>query len=164
MDENGTPVTKTVQVYNEENPDDYYSLYTVGQIQINDALVKDPALLPLTRVNGEEYQAVADELLGLWNSDFATLDPNTLVMNDFNNYYSNMVGDFANKGYTYTNISDKQAVLVNEVNNQRQEVVGVSSDEELTNLIKYQHAYNASSRYITVVSEMIQHIIEKLGA
>lgn len=164
LDENGTPVTKTVQVYNEENPDDYYSLYTVGQIQINDALVKDPALLPLTRVNGEEYQAVADELLGLWNSDFATLDPNTLVMNDFNNYYSNMVGDFANKGYTYTNISDKQAVLVNEVNNQRQEVVGVSSDEELTNLIKYQHAYNASSRYITVVSEMIQHIIEKLGA
>ncbi|MBO5238297.1 MAG: flagellar hook-associated protein FlgK [Lachnospiraceae bacterium] len=164
LDENGTPVTKTVQVYNEENPDDYYSLYTVGQIQINDALVKDPALLPLTRVNGEEYQAVADELLELWNSDFATLDPNTLVMNDFNNYYSNMVGDFANKGYTYTNISDKQAVLVNEVNNQRQEVVGVSSDEELTNLIKYQHAYNASSRYITVVSEMIQHIIEKLGA
>lgn len=164
QDEAGNPVTKTVKVYNEENPSEYYSLYTLGQIAINDDLVKNPALLPLTKVTGEEYQQVANDLLDLWNQDFATLDPNTLVMNNFNNYYTTMVGDYANKGYTYTNIATKQAGLVNEVNNQRQEVVGVSSDDELTNLIKYQHGYNASSRYITVVSEMIQHIIEKLGA
>ena len=164
LDENGTPQTKTVMVYNEEDPNDYYSLYTLGQITVNDVLVKNPALLPLTKINGEEYQNVADDLLELWNKDFATLDPNTLVPNDYNNYYATMVGDYANKGYTYQGIADKQAVMVNEVNNQRQEVVGVASDEELTNLIRYQHAYNASSRYITVVAEMIEHIIEKLGA
>lgn len=164
LDENGTPQTKTVMVYNEEDPNDYYSLYTLGQITVNDVLVKNPALLPLTKINGEEYQNVADDLLELWNKDFATLDPNTLVPNNYNNYYATMVGDYANKGYTYQGIADKQAVMVNEVNNQRQEVVGVASDEELTNLIRYQHAYNASSRYITVVAEMIEHIIEKLGA
>lgn len=164
LDESGNPTTKTVQVYQPENPDDYYSLYTVEQIQINDVLVKNPALLPLTKVNGEEYQDVANQLLELWNEDFATLDPNTLVMNNFDSYYTAMVGDYANKGYTYTSIAEKQATLVNEVNNQRQQVLGVSSDEELTNLIRYQHAYNASSRYITVVSDMIAHIIEKLGA
>lgn len=162
-DENGQTKTDTFQVYNEEDADDYYSLYTLGQIEVNDALVKNPSLLPLTTVSGEEYQEIANQLLELWNKNFSTLDPNTLVMNNYNNYYSAMVGDFANKGYTYTSVADKQAGLVNEVNNQRQEVVGVSSDDELTNLIKYQHAYNASSRYITVVSEMIQHIIEKLG-
>ena len=162
-DENGQTKTGTFQVYNEEDADDYYSLYTLGQIEVNDALVKNPSLLPLTTVSGEEYQEIANQLLELWNKNFSTLDPNTLVMNNYNNYYSAMVGDFANKGYTYTSVADKQAGLVNEVNNQRQEVVGVSSDDELTNLIKYQHAYNASSRYITVVSEMIQHIIEKLG-
>lgn len=164
LDADGKQQTMTVKVYNAEDPDDYYSLYTLGQLEINDDLVKNPSLLPLTKVNGEEYQDVANQLLELWNSDFATLDPNTLVMNNFNNYYATMVGDYANKGYTYNSIATKQAGLVNEVNNQRQEVVGVSSDDELTNLIKYQHAYNASSRYITVVSEMIQHIIEKLGS
>ncbi len=164
LDTDGNQQTMTVKVYNAEDPDDYYSLYTLGQLEINDDLVKNPSLLPLTKVNGEEYQDVANQLLELWNSDFATLDPNTLVMNNFNNYYATMVGDYANKGYTYNSIATKQAGLVNEVNNQRQEVVGVSSDDELTNLIKYQHAYNASSRYITVVSEMIQHIIEKLGS
>lgn len=164
LDADGKQQTMTVKVYNAEDPDDYYSLYTLGQLEINDDLVKNPSLLPLTKINGEEYQDVANQLLELWNSDFATLDPNTLVMNNFNNYYATMVGDYANKGYTYNSIATKQAGLVNEVNNQRQEVVGVSSDDELTNLIKYQHAYNASSRYITVVSEMIQHIIEKLGS
>lgn len=162
-DENGLTRTDTFQVYNEEDADDYYSLYTLGQLEINDALVKNPSLLPLTTVSGEEYQEIANQLLELWNKNFSTLDPNTLVMNNYNNYYSSMVGDFANKGYTYSSVADKQAGLVNEVNNQRQEVVGVSSDDELTNLIRYQHAYNASSRYITVVSEMIEHIIEKLG-
>jgi flagellar hook-associated protein 1 FlgK len=162
--DDGNPKTQTVQVYNEEDANDYYSLYTLGQITVNDDLVKNPSLLPLTKVNGEEYQEVANELLDLWNSNFSTLDPNSLVPNTFSDYYAAMVGDYANRGYTYTGIADTQATLVNEVNNQRQEVVGVSSDDELTNLIKYQHAYNANSRYITVVSEMIEHIIEKLGS
>jgi flagellar hook-associated protein 1 FlgK len=41
-------------------------------------------------------------------------------------------------------------------------VTGVSSDEELTNLIRFQHAYNASSRYINVINEMLETIIERL--
>ena len=163
-DENGNETTRTVKVLNKEDVNDYYSLYTLGQIEINDTLVKNPALLPLTKVNGEEYQEIANQLIELWNKDFSTLDPNTFVMNTFSDYYAAMVGDYADRGYTYTGIAETQATLVNEVNNQRQEVVGVSSDEELSNLIRFQHAYNANSRYITVVSEMIQHIIEKLGS
>ena len=52
---------------------------------------------------------------------------------------------------------------VSAVNNQRQQVIGVSSDEELTYMIKFQNAYNASSRFINVVDEMIEHLITKLG-
>lgn len=162
-DEDGNPVTMDFQVYNEEDPDNYYSLYTLGQIEINDDLVKNPALLPLTRINGEEYQNIADQLLDLWKSDFMSLNPNVFVMNDFEGFYAAMIGDYANKGQNYREISTKQEMLVGEVNNQRQQMMGVSSDEELTNLIRFQHAYNASSRYITVVSEMIEHLINKLG-
>jgi flagellar hook-associated protein 1 FlgK len=52
--------------------------------------------------------------------------------------------------------------MVESIDNKRMEVTGVSSDEELTNLIKYQHAYNASARYVNVVSEMLKDIIDKL--
>ena len=31
-------------------------------------------------------------------------------------------------------------------------------------MIKYQHAYNASSRYVNVVSEMLEHLVTSLGA
>ena len=40
--------------------------------------------------------------------------------------------------------------------------MGVSSDEELSDLIKFQQCFNASSRYITVVDEMIEHLITHL--
>ena len=46
---------------------------------------------------------------------------------------------------------------------QRQQVIGVSSDEELTYMIKYQNVYNASSRFINVIDEMIEHLITQLG-
>ena len=48
------------------------------------------------------------------------------------------------------------------IDNNRQMVVGVSSDEELTNMIKYQQAYNAASRYINVVSSMIEYLLQSV--
>ncbi len=41
--------------------------------------------------------------------------------------------------------------------------MGVASDEELSNMIKFQQAYNASSRFINVIDDMIQTLINNLG-
>jgi flagellar hook-associated protein 1 FlgK len=155
--------TGTFYVYNEEDENSGISLYSLGNIEVNDELLKNPSLLPLTNLQQEELQDVADQLIKVWQEDFATLGPNSLVTNNFMGYYKEMVADFANKGSTYSGIADSQNQAVQEINNQRQTVVGVSTDEELSNLIKYQQGYNASSRYFTVVSEMVEHLIEKLG-
>lgn len=164
-DENGQPVTetRTVQVYNEEKADDYLSLYTLGNISVNDELIKNPSLLPLSNLQKEELQDVADQLIHMWQEDFATIGPNSLVVNDFMGYYKEFVSDYAHKGKTYNGIAESQTQAVLELENQRQTVVGVSTDEELGNLIKFQQGYNAASRYFTVVSEMVEHLIEKLG-
>jgi flagellar hook-associated protein 1 FlgK len=74
-----------------------------------------------------------------------------------------LISDLANRGDQLYTISTNQESMANSIDSQRQQTAGVSSDEELTNLIKYQHAYNASSRYITTVSEMLEHIIMRLG-
>lgn len=155
--------TQTVKVYNEENKDDYLSMYTLGNLEVNDELIKNPSLLPLSNQQKEELQEVADQLIQVWSDDFATLGPNSLVSNDFLGYYKEFVADFANKGNTYNGIAESQTQAVQELENQRQSVVGVSTDEELSNLIKYQQGYNASSRYFSVVSEMVEHLINKLG-
>ncbi|MEN6348140.1 MAG: flagellar hook-associated protein FlgK [Syntrophomonas sp.] len=59
--------------------------------------------------------------------------------------------------------SENQDTLVSELDNKRQSVSGVSLDEEATDMIKYQHAFNAAARYITVIDEMLQTIVEKMG-
>ena len=41
-----------------------------------------------------------------------------------------------------------------QLNNQRESISGVSLDEEMINLIKFQQAYAASARMITVIEEM----------
>ena len=155
---------KKVQVYNAEDENDYLSLYTLGNIQVNDDLTKNPSLLPLSNLQKEELQDVANELITMWQDDFGSLGPNSLVTNDFMGYYKEFIADFANKGYTYNGIAESQTKSVQELENQRQTVTGVSTDEELSNLIKYQQGYNASSRYFSVVSEMVQHLIDKLGS
>lgn len=156
--------TMTAKVYNEEDPEDFYSLYSTGNVNINVKLLQNPSLLPLTRKTGEEAQEVVDEMLALWDVKFSTVSPNSLVECDFMDYYAGMMDDLADRGFTYNAMTETQQQSVTDLDNLRQEVVGVSSDEELSNLIKFQQAYNASSRYINVVSEMIQHIIEKLGS
>ena len=41
---------------------------------------------------------------------------------------------------------------------------GVNLDEELANMIKFQHGYAAASRFITAVDEMLDVIINRMGA
>jgi len=154
---------ETYMVYNEESEDDFYSLYTGGNIEINNKLLQNPSLLPLTMVTGEEAQENVDAMLELWNTKFATVSPNSLVECNFMDYYAGMMEDLADRGYTYNNMAQTQQQSVTDIENLRQGVVGVSSDEELSNMIKFQHAYNASSRYINTVSEMIEHLINTLG-
>jgi flagellar hook-associated protein 1 FlgK len=52
---------------------------------------------------------------------------------------------------------------VTAVANQRQSVSGVSLDEEMTNLITFQRGYQASARTLTVMSEMLETLIEHTG-
>jgi flagellar hook-associated protein 1 FlgK len=50
-----------------------------------------------------------------------------------------------------------------DISNERERVKGVSLDEEMANMIKFQHAFNASARVMTAVDEMIGRVIDRLG-
>jgi flagellar hook-associated protein 1 FlgK len=156
--------TITARVYNEEDPADNYTLFTLGEIEINKNILQNYSYIPLSSNTGSgdfDIKA-AEKLLSEWQKPFATLSPNTLTENNFSDYYTAFISEIANRGEQLNTISTNQASMVESIDNQRMEVTGVSSDEELTNLIKYQHAYNASARYVNVVSEMLEHIIMNL--
>lgn len=162
--EDGTHEQITAMVYNEEDASDNYSLFTLGEIEVNPNILKNYSYIPLSSNTGTgDYDIeTAQQLLTSWQEAFATISPNTLTKNNFSDYYTSFMSEIANRGEQFNTISTNQASMVESINNRRMEVMGVSSDEELTNLIKYQHAYNASARYVNVVSEMLEDIINKL--
>jgi len=151
--------------YNEEDASDNYSLFTLGEIKVNENIMKDPSLIPLSSNDGTGDYAVeiCEKLMSEWQKPFSTLTPNEYKEHNFNEYYTEMIGALATRGEKFRNIYQGQETLVNSVDTQRLSVTAVSSDEELTNMIRFQQAYNASARYINVVSQMLEHLLNSLG-
>ncbi len=77
----------------------------------------------------------------------------------FDDYYIALVGDVgADVSQADLNF-DHQTTMINHLQNYREEVSGVSLDEEMVNLVKYQHAYNAAARLFTTTDEMMETLI-----
>lgn len=154
----------TARVYNQENPEDNYTLYTIGEIEVNQVIRENLSKLPLSMNDGtQDFDiATSDKLIDIWQEPFATLTPHTLSENTFYDYYNELIGSLATRGFELKTISDNQAAMTENIEEQRMSVGGVSSDEELTNMIRYQHAYSAASRYINVVDQLLEHLLERL--
>lgn len=137
--------------------------WNVGNLKINMDLRQNPALLKFRRRESSEDNDVTEKLKAAFQESIYTLNPNVKTPVCFTDYYKNLVAQVGNSGYVFGDIMDNQTVTVDALCNAREQIVGVSSDEELTNMIMYQNAYNASSRYINVISEMLEHIINTLA-
>ncbi len=53
--------------------------------------------------------------------------------------------------------------LNSQITIERERVMGVSIDEEVTNLIKYQQAFNACARVITAIDQMLSTVVSSMG-
>ena len=165
-DQNGD--TQTLYVYNEEDECDTNTLYKIGNVSINPDLLKEVTKMPVYKQNGTaDRNGAVDMSLGTkitaaWQQTSMVIAPDDTVPCNFEDYYDKIIDRLGISGNVYYTASQTMSATVASVDNQRQQVIGVSSDEELTNMIKYQSAYNAASRYITVISEMTDTIVSGL--
>ncbi len=152
-----------VYVYNEEDPSDPTMSYTTRALEINQELVENRTLLAhLTQNDAIDY-SMGKGLVDIWEDASYTLNPSDKTPCTYTGFYTKYIGELANTGSIYKTTSESLENTSATIDNNRQAVIGVSSDEELTNMIKYQQAYNAASRYINVLSEMIEHLLSALG-
>ncbi|MBQ2706519.1 MAG: flagellar hook-associated protein FlgK [Agathobacter sp.] len=149
-------------VYNEENPNDPNTLYRVGNLRVNDDLTKQVTLLPAFTQNGAVDYALGARLSNAWNVQGMHINPSDQYPCTFQVFYDKMIGKLGTDGSVYKSSMDTMTNTVTSIDNSRQQIMGVSSDEELTKLIKYQSAYNASSRFMTVISQMTELIVTGL--
>lgn len=154
--------TQTAYVYNEEDPKDESKCYTLSDTVVNPALVEEESLLPHKIQTGEIDYTLGANLERIWDQTNYLLNPNDTTPCSFTDFYIKWIGEIGAVGSVYSSTADSLQGTVDTIDNNRQMVVGVSSDEELTNMIRYQSAYNASSRYINVVSAMIDYLLTSL--
>lgn len=180
-DENGNTITLTKEnvaadgtktyslyVYNEEDADDKNTLYTLQNLEVNSSLKENYSYLPVkgnpaTGNYGTYLQTPYETILASWRKEDTALDPNALSKYGADGFYDAMVGNLATQGSVWKSIMKNQTKETESIEDKRQQIAGVSTEEEMTSLLMYQHAYNAASRYITTVDAMLQHLIERLG-
>lgn len=78
-------------------------------------------------------------------------------------YFEGLIGQLGVDGQQATRLTDSTAMLQLAVLERRASVSSVSLDEEMTNMITFQQAYNANARMITVVDETLEKIINGMG-
>lgn len=150
-------------ILNEEYLFDTSKQYTTLETEINYDLLKNIKNLPHMHENEEIAMDMANKLSLLWDSRSLAISPRyTQTKYTYGEYYREMIGEVAIIGSAYETTAENLEEAVSAVEHQRMGVIGVSSDEELTRMIKYQNAYNASSRYIQTVSDMIEMLVSGL--
>jgi flagellar hook-associated protein 1 FlgK len=95
-----------------------------------------------------------------WTCDRINGNTQGSIISTIEDYYHSMVGAI---GITSASISRDRSfgeMMVNELTTIRDSISAVSLDEEMTNLIKYQHAYAAAAKLIGVSDEMLNTLLE----
>ena len=160
-DENGDPYQLFQLLVPETGKPD--TGWTVRNIMVNQEIRQNPSLLTFRLDEHSEDNETMEALKKAFEEAVYTLNPNVQTPVSFQDYYKNLVSQIANTGSVFRAVQDNQNVATDALLYAREQIVGVSSDEELTNMIMYQNAYNASSRYINVISEMLDHLLSALG-
>ena len=114
-----------------------------------------------TGTAGDNSIAVA--IANLANQNFSTSGTD-FIDGTFDQFYSQSVSDLGQALSTATARASDQDKIQTLVQNQRDTVSGVSMDEEMADLVKFQRAFQASSRVFSVVDDLLDTIVNHLGA
>jgi flagellar hook-associated protein 1 FlgK len=145
---------------------------TAGSFTLNPQLADDPGKIATslrTEIeNGTETVIKGNNTLALLisNLKFTHFNFGTgTVLNSgtLNDYFQSLVGQLGVQSSEAIRQSENQEIILDQIENRRMSVSSVSLDEEMANMIKFQHAYNASARVMTAIDEMLDRIINGMG-
>ena len=138
--------------------DSYYKL-TAETFQVRSSLFRNPdALATSSDINkGEEYKDIIDDMKALY--DKKVMFRGTTA----SKFLETVLSDIAIDTNKYKTFSENYTNIVESIKTQRMSVSGVDEDEEAMNLIKFQNAYNLSSRMVQCLSEIYNRLILETG-
>lgn len=131
----------------------------MGNIKVN------PNFSVLDRIAAAVTPAPGDNVLAqqIVSLRHANLFGSVTQSSNSDDYYRSIILKLGNDGNEEMRIVEGQSKLLQSAENQRTAISGVSMDEEMSNMIKFQYSYNAASKVISLMDECFENIINRLG-
>ena len=134
-----------------------------GYIQINKAIKNDVLSVAAAfkdnagNVNNGDGRA-AVEIAAIRNTKVMIGHERTL-----DDYFADSVTNVGLKGEQAETNFNSHTAMMNDLRNLRDSISGVNIDEELADIIKFQHGYNAAAKFVTVWDSLLDTVINRLG-
>lgn len=144
-----------------ESDSDCYRRLTAGNFSIHEDLLKDADRLA-TRTDaaaGQDKYDLLEELYAM-KSDAGVM---TFRGGTAEELLEWILGDVALNAERAETFYENADIMASKVDNQRTSISGVDNDEEAVSLVKYQNAYNLSSKMIQVLTEIYDRLILETG-
>ena len=136
-----------------------YHQMTAFNAKVNNKSIKDPAYFATTEdiTNGADAYDLLDDMMALQNK--------TIMFrgNNGESFLETLLSDISVDTEKNTVFCQNYSNMKNVISNQRMSISGVDEDEEALNLVKFQNAYNLSSKVISVMSEIYNKLINETG-
>ncbi|MBP5160098.1 MAG: flagellar hook-associated protein FlgK [Lachnospiraceae bacterium] len=153
--------SKTGDFFVEEEDKNYgsYYLMTAGRFGVTKAVYDDPSKVTtaVNMVDGVEQNDIIMQLIALKNkvSMFKQGSPS--------GFLQSLVAELGVDTSKSAAFSENQADIIATIANQRLSVSGVDIDEEAMSLVRFQNAYNLSSKVISTMNEIYNKLINETG-
>ena len=134
-----------------------------GYITINPAIKNDVLSVAASYPDVAGFAESGD---GRAANDIASLRNSSVMIGEnktFDDYFAESVTNVALKGEQAQLNYESQVAVMSDLRGMRDSISGVNIDEELADIIKFQHGYNAAAKFITVVDELLDTVINRLG-
>ena len=131
---------------------DLFSKYEAGKLEINIEIIDDPYLIAISEDGTSGNNSIALSMAEL--KDENILNGKSLAEN-----YSEYVSTIANEIKLQAQNAESYAMVLNQLEQTKMQYSGVSTDEEMVNVMKYQRSYDAAAKLITVADELIETLL-----
>lgn len=141
------------------NSDFSYEQINIHNFVVNSAVIDDPELVEATALTdaGESANDLILDLIELKH------DTTMFKQGEPGNFMQSLIGEIGIDSQQVISFRDGQESLLLLVENQRLSVSGVDLNEETTNMLKYQQAYNVAAKIISVMDEIYDTTINRMG-
>ena len=131
---------------------DFFSHYEYGKLEINSDLLDDPYNVAISEDQTSGNNSIALQLAELKNSKL--LNNKTMSEN-----YSELISGIANEINLQQQNAESYSIVLTQLEQTKMEYSGVSTDEEMMNVMKYQRSYDAAAKLISVADELMQTLL-----